>query len=298
MSYHNPVLLSECIEGLNIKADGIYVDVTYGGGGHSKEILKHLTTGKLYAFDQDDDAFANKVDDERLVLIKQNFKYMKNFLKMYNALPVDGILADLGVSSHQFDSGERGFSTRFDGELDMRMDQAATVTAADIVNTYDEQKLVSVFSMYGEVENSKRLAACIVKERSASKIETTQQFKTAILSVTPKIKEHQYLAKVFQALRIAVNNELEVLKDLLKQCFEVLAPGGRMVVISYHSLEDRLVKNYIKSGNFEGVIEQDFFGNKLVDFKAVNRQIITPSAEELSSNNRSRSAKLRIAEKL
>jgi 16S rRNA (cytosine1402-N4)-methyltransferase len=296
--YHNPVLLKESVEGLNIKSDGIYVDVTYGGGGHSREILKHLTTGKLYAFDQDDDAFANKAEDEKLVLIKQNFKYMKNFLKMYNALPVDGILADLGVSSHQFDEGTRGFSTRFEGKLDMRMDKSGALTAADIVNTYDEQALVNMFSTYGEVENSKRLAACIVKERASKKINTTEEFKQAIISCIPKMREQQYLAKVFQALRIAVNSELDVLKELLKQSLEVLKPGGRLSVISYHSLEDRLVKNFIKSGNFEGKVEQDFYGNKLVDFKAINRQLITPSEEELKLNNRSRSAKLRIAEKL
>jgi 16S rRNA (cytosine1402-N4)-methyltransferase len=296
--YHNPVLLNESVEGLNIKGNGIYVDVTYGGGGHSREILKHLTTGKLYAFDQDDDAFANKVEDEKLVLIKQNFKYMKNFLKMYNALPVDGILADLGVSSHQFDEGTRGFSTRFEGKLDMRMDKSGALTAADIVNTYEEQALVNMFSTYGEVENSKRLAACIVKERASKKINTTEEFKQAIITCIPKMREQQYLAKVFQALRIAVNSELDVLKELLKQSLEVLKPGGRLSVISYHSLEDRLVKNFIKSGNFEGKVEQDFYGNKLVDFKAINRQLITPSEEELKLNNRSRSAKLRIAEKL
>lgn len=296
--YHNPVLLRESVDGLNIKEDGIYVDVTFGGGGHSKEILKHLTTGKLYAFDQDDDAFVNKVDDEKLILIKQNFKYMKNFLKMYNAIPVDGILADLGVSSHQFDEGERGFSTRYDGVLDMRMDKSSKVTAAEIINTYDEQALVNMFSTYGEVENSKRLAACIVKERAVKKIKTTQDLKQAIVSCTPKMKEQQYLAKVFQALRIAVNNELDVLKDLLNQSLEVLKPGGRLSVISYHSLEDRLVKNFIKANNFEGIVKQDFFGNKLVHFKAINRQLITPSEEELKVNNRSRSAKLRIAEKL
>jgi 16S rRNA (cytosine1402-N4)-methyltransferase len=290
--------LKESVAGLNIKEDGIYVDVTYGGGGHSKEIVKHLTTGRLYAFDQDDDAFVNKIEDEKLILIKQNFKYMKNFLKMYNALPVDGILADLGVSSHQFDEGTRGFSTRFEGNLDMRMDASSKETAADIINNYDEQALVNIFSSYGEVENSKRLAACIVKERLVKKIVSTQDFKQAIISCTPKIKEQQYLAKVFQALRIAVNNELEVLKELLKQSLEVLKPGGRLSVISYHSLEDRLVKNFIKAGNFDGNVEQDFYGNKLVSFKAINRQLITPSEEELKSNSRSRSAKLRIAEKL
>ena len=296
--YHNPVLLKESVEGLNIKSDGLYVDVTYGGGGHSREILKHLTTGKLYAFDQDDDAFANRITDEKLILIKQNFRYMKNFLKMYNALPVDGILADLGVSSHQFDEGTRGFSTRFEGVLDMRMDQSGKETAADIINHYEEQALIKIFSEYGEVENSKRLAACIVKERAVKPIKTTEELKQAIISCTPKMKPQQYLAKVFQALRIAVNRELDVLQEFLMQCTEVLKPGGRLAVISYHSLEDRLVKNFIRSGNFEGKVEQDFYGNKLVNFKAVNRQIITPSEAELIDNSRSRSAKLRIAEKL
>ncbi|MFN7846084.1 MAG: 16S rRNA (cytosine(1402)-N(4))-methyltransferase RsmH [Bacteroidota bacterium] len=296
--YHNPVLLKESVEGLNIKSDGLYVDVTYGGGGHSREILKHLTTGKLYAFDQDDDAFANRITDEKLILIKQNFRYMKNFLKMYNALPVDGILADLGVSSHQFDEGTRGFSTRFEGVLDMRMDQSGKETAADIINHYEEQALIKIFSEYGEVENSKRLAACIVKERAVKPIKTTEELKQAIISCTPKMKPQQYLAKVFQALRIAVNRELDVLQEFLMQCTEVLKPGGRLAVISYHSLEDRLVKNFIRSGNFEGKVEQDFYGNKLVNFKAVNRQIITPGEAELIDNSRSRSAKLRIAEKL
>jgi len=296
--YHNPVLLKESVEGLNIKSDGLYVDVTYGGGGHSREILKHLTTGKLYAFDQDDDAFTNRIIDEKLILIKQNFRYMKNFLKMYNALPVDGILADLGVSSHQFDEGTRGFSTRFEGVLDMRMDQSGKETAADIINHYEEQALIKIFSEYGEVENSKRLAACIVKERAVKPIKTTEELKQAIISCTPKMKPQQYLAKVFQALRIAVNRELDVLQEFLMQCTEVLKPGGRLAVISYHSLEDRLVKNFIRSGNFEGKVEQDFYGNKLVNFKAVNRQIITPSEAELTDNSRSRSAKLRIAEKL
>ena len=296
--YHNPVLLKESEEGLNIKSDGLYVDVTYGGGGHSREILKHLTTGKLYAFDQDDDAFANRITDEKLILIKQNFRYMKNFLKMYNALPVDGILADLGVSSHQFDEGTRGFSTRFEGVLDMRMDQSGKETAADIINHYEEQALIKIFSEYGEVENSKRLAACIVKERAVKPIKTTEELKQAIISCTPKMKPQQYLAKVFQALRIAVNRELDVLQEFLMQCTEILKPGGRLAVISYHSLEDRLVKNFIRSGNFEGKVEQDFYGNKLVNFKAVNRQIITPSEAELTDNSRSRSAKLRIAEKL
>ncbi len=296
--YHNPVLLMESMNGLNIKANGTYVDVTYGGGGHAAAILEQLTTGKLYAFDQDEDAHRNKINDEKLVLIKQNFRYMKNFLKMYNAVPVDGILADLGVSSHQFNEASRGFSTRFEGALDMRMDKHATLTAAEIINTYEEVDLAKLFRNFGEVDNSRKLAACIIEAREKKPLNTIQQFKEAIARCIPKFKEQQYLAKVFQALRIAVNMELEALKDLLTQSFEVLKPGGRLVVISYHSLEDRLVKNFIKSGNFEGHIEQDFYGNKIVGFKTINRHIITPNEEEIINNNRARSAKLRIAEKI
>lgn len=296
--YHNPVLLMESVDGLNIEPTANYVDVTYGGGGHSKEILSRLTTGKLYAFDQDDEAIKNKIDDDKLVLIKQNFRNMKSSLMMHDALPVKGILADLGVSSHQFDEGTRGFSIRFDGALDMRMDTSTDMTAATIVNDYAEAALVKIFSMYGEVENSKKLAATIVKARAEKAINTTLEFKRAINHCLPRGKENQYLAKVFQALRIEVNNELDTLKDLLTQSDEVLAKGGRLCVISYHSLEDRLTKNFIKSGNFEGKIEQDFFGNKLVNFKQINKQLITPSENELEVNTRSRSAKLRIAEKL
>lgn len=296
--YHKPVLLHESIAGLNIKGEGIYVDVTYGGGGHSKEILKHLTTGCLFAFDQDDEAIANKVEDKKLVLIKQNFKYMKNFLRVHNALPVDGILADLGVSSHQFDTGERGFSTRFEGTLDMRMDRANKLTAAEVLNTYEESELIQIFKNYGEVENSRKLVSAIIVARQQKKIKTISEFKQAIQTCIPRGKEHQYLAKVFQALRIVVNNELEVLKDLLIQSREVLKPGGRLVVISYHSLEDRLVKNFMKSGNFEGKVQQDFYGNKLVDFRVITRQVITAGEEELLENSRARSAKLRIAEKV
>lgn len=298
MSYHNPVLLKECIEGLNINPAGIYVDVTFGGGGHSREIIKHLTTGKLFAFDQDEDAVKNKIEDERFILIKQNFKYMKNYLKMHNAIPVDGILADLGVSSHQFDEAERGFSTRFNAGLDMRMDRNSKLTAAIILNTYEESSLVRIFSEYGEVENSKKLARTIVAERKEKKIEATQDLKDVISSCIKKGKENQYLAQVFQALRIEVNKELDVLKDLLTQSAEILKKDGRLVVIAYQSLEDRLVKNFIRDGKFEGDAEKDFFGNRIVPFKAINKKPLVPSEQEINENNRSRSAKLRIAEKI
>lgn len=298
MEYHKPVLLKECIDGLNINPSGIYVDVTYGGGGHSKEILKHLTTGRLYAFDQDEDAGKNKVNDDRLTLIPQNFKYLKNFLKMYGAIPVDGILADLGVSSHQFDEAERGFSIRFDAELDMRMDRKSKLTAAKVLNTYSEEDLKRVFKTYGEVENSGRLAFVIAQARSENEIKTSEQLKRIIEKCVKKGRENKYYAQVFQALRIEVNNEVEVLKDLLLQSIEVLKPGGRLVVISYHSLEDRLVKNIIRSGKFEGEVEKDFFGNKLAPLEAITRKAIVPTLEELEENSRARSAKLRIAEKV
>ncbi|MES2591430.1 MAG: 16S rRNA (cytosine(1402)-N(4))-methyltransferase RsmH [Bacteroidota bacterium] len=298
MGYHQPVLLKECIEGLNINPAGIYVDVTYGGGGHSREILKHLTTGKLYAFDQDEDAVRNKIDDDRLVLIKQNFRYLKNFLKMYNALPIDGLLADLGVSSHQFDEADRGFSTRFEAKLDMRMDQSSKLTAADILNTYTEEELKRIFKLYGEVDNAGRLAYVIFQAQKDKKIETLSDLKSTIEKCVKRGRENQYYAQVFQALRIEVNKELDVLKDLLMQSMEVLKPGGRLVVISYQSLEDRLVKNIIRSGKFEGEVEKDFFGNQLTPFTAITRKPIIPSDAEISENNRARSAKLRIAEKV
>jgi len=297
MKYHQPVLLKECIDGLNINPNGIYVDVTFGGGGHSREILKHLTTGKLYAFDQDEDAAKNNIDDERFILIKQNFRYLKNFLKMYNALPIDGLLADLGVSSHQFDEAERGFSTRFDARLDMRMDRNSKVTAADILNTYSEDELKRIFKLYGEVDNAGRLAYQIFHLRKEKQIETVNDLKAAVEKCLKRGRENQYYAQVFQALRIEVNKELDVLKDLLMQCSEVLKPGGRLVVISYQSLEDRLVKNIIRSGKFEGEVEKDFFGNQLTPFKAITRKPIVPSNEEIAENSRARSAKLRIAEK-
>lgn len=297
MEYHNPVLLKECIEGLNINPKGIYVDVTFGGGGHSREILKHLTTGKLYAFDQDEDAVKNIIDDERFVLIRQNFRYLKNFLKMYNALPVDGVLADLGVSSHQFDQADRGFSTRFEAKLDMRMDRNDKLTAADILNTYSEEDLKRIFKLYGEIDNAGRLAYAVFHARKEKQIETVNDLKVAIEKCVRRGRENQYFAQVFQALRIEVNKELDVLQELLTQSLEVLKPGGRLVVIAYHSLEDRLVKNIMRSGKFEGEIDKDFFGNQLTPFKQITRKPIVPTEKENEENSRARSAKLRIAEK-
>ncbi len=297
MHYHNPVLLKECIDGLNINPEGVYVDVTFGGGGHSREILKQLTTGKLYAFDQDDDAVKNSIDDDRFVLIKQNFRYLKNFLKMYDTLPIDGLLADLGVSSHQFDEAERGFSIRFDAKLDMRMDQNAKQTAAEVLNTYSEEDLKRIFRLYGEVENAGYLASMIFHNRKDKQIETVNDLKTMIVKCVKRGRENQYYAQVFQALRIEVNKELDVLQDLLMQSLEVLKPGGRLVVISYHSLEDRLVKNIMRSGKFEGDVEKDFYGNPLTPFTQITRKPIVPSEKENEENSRARSAKLRIAEK-
>ncbi len=299
MSYHNPVMLNESVDGLEIKKDGIYVDVTYGGGGHSKEILKRLgEKGRLIAFDQDADVEGNVVKDERLVMVPQNFKYLKNYLKMYGITQIDGLLADLGVSSHQFDIGERGFSIRFDGPLDMRMSKSNLVTAAKIVNEYSEEDLVRLFREYGEINNAKKLVFEIVSKRMGSKFKTTTDLIEVAEKLVPGKMKNKYLAQVFQALRIEVNNELSVLKELLVQSKEVLKPSGRLVVITYHSLEDRLVKNFLKKGSFSGELEKDFFGNQLVDFKLVTRKPMTPSNEELKLNNRARSAKLRIAEKL
>jgi 16S rRNA (cytosine1402-N4)-methyltransferase len=297
-SYHNPVLLNDCMEGLNIHPDGVYVDVTFGGGGHSREILKRLgNSGRLIAFDQDADATQNAIDDPRFTLVQQNFRYMKNFLKLYKALPVDGILADLGVSSHQFDVPDRGFSTRFEADLDMRMDTGAELTAAGILNEYPERDLANLFRSYGEVQNAGKLAFIIVRERVKQKITRVTEFKQAIASCIPRGKENQYLAQVFQALRIEVNNELDVLKEFLMQSVDVLKGNGRLVVISYHSLEDRLVKNYINKGKFEGEAEKDFFGNVLKPLDAINKKLIVPGADEIQINNRARSAKLRVAEK-
>lgn len=299
MSYHNPVMLHESVDGLDIKKDGIYVDVTYGGGGHSKEILKRLgDKGRLIAFDQDADVEANVVKDERLVLVPQNFRYLKNYLKMYGIQQIDGLLADLGVSSHQFDVGERGFSIRFDGPLDMRMSKSNLVTAAKIVNEYSEEDLVRLFREYGEINNAKKLVFEIVSKRMGSKFKTTTDLIEVAEKLVPGKMKNKYLAQVFQALRIEVNSELDVLKDLLMQSKEVIKPSGRLVVITYHSLEDRLVKNFLKNGSFSGELEKDFFGNQLVDFKLITRKPVTPSNEELQLNNRARSAKLRIAERV
>jgi len=292
-------MLNESVDGLDIKKDGIYVDVTYGGGGHSKEILKRLRDkGRLIAFDQDADVEANVVKDERLVLVPQNFRYLKNYLKMYGIQQIDGLLADLGVSSHQFDVGERGFSIRFDGPLDMRMSKSNLVTAAKIVNEYSEEDLVRLFREYGEINNAKKLVFEIVSKRMGSKFKTTTDLIEVAEKLVPGKMKNKYLAQVFQALRIEVNSELDVLKDLLMQSKEVIKPSGRLVVITYHSLEDRLVKNFLKNGSFSGELEKDFFGNQLVDFKLITRKPVTPSNEELQLNNRARSAKLRIAERV
>lgn len=296
--YHTPVMLKESIEGLAIKPDGIYVDATYGGGGHAHEILNHLTTGRLIAFDQDEDALSNKPEDERCMLIHQNFRYMKNFLRLYKAMPVDGILADLGISSHQIDVPERGFSIRYDTDLDLRMDQKKSLSAKYVLNTYSFERLREIFSTYGELNNARAIASLIVKGRQEQEIVTVNQFRNILTSCTPRGKENQFFARIFQALRIEVNDELEVLKELLKQSNELLKPGGRLVVIAYHSLEDRLVKNFMKTGNFEGTLEKDFYGNVIQPLLPLTRKPIEPSEEEVEKNNRSRSAKLRIAEKL
>lgn len=296
--YHVPVLLNESIEGLNIQKDGDYVDVTFGGGGHSRVILKNLDKGRLFGFDQDEDAAANAFDDERFIFIRHNFKYIRNFLRYKEVDQVDGILADLGVSSHDFDVAERGFSFRFSGDLDMRMNRNSSRTAAEIVNTMDEASLIRIFKDYGEVENARRLVRQILAARQLKPIRTIDEFKTAIEPCVPKRTETKYLAKVFQALRIETNGELDVLKDFLEQSVALLKPGGRLVVITYHSLEDRLVKNFIRTGNFEGKQEKDFFGNVTSSLQAVNRKVIVPTEEEIERNPRARSAKLRIAEKI
>ncbi|MCT4672258.1 MAG: 16S rRNA (cytosine(1402)-N(4))-methyltransferase RsmH [Prolixibacteraceae bacterium] len=295
--YHIPVLLNECIEGLNLKEGGIYVDVTFGGGGHSREILKQLVGGKLVGFDQDIDAKANVPNDDRFIFVNHNFKYIQNFLAYHGIDKVDGILADLGVSSHEFDVAERGFSFRFDGQLDMRMNQSAKLSAAEIVNNYSEEELATLFWKYGEVKNSRKLARIIVEKREDSPIDTIQKFKELVKPCTPKAIEHKYLAKVFQALRIEVNQEMEVLEELLNASTSVLKPGGRLVVMTYHSLEDRIVKNMIREGKTDGKAEKDFYGRTSTPFKAINRKVILPTEEEQKRNPRSRSAKLRIAER-
>lgn len=295
MEYHNAVLLKESVDGLNIKPDGVYVDVTFGGGGHSKEILSRLgAEGKLFAFDQDEDAQRNSIDDPRFTLIPQNFRFIKRYLRFYGVKKVDGVLADLGVSSHQFDEAERGFSTRFDAELDMRMNQSVGLSAFDVVNNYDEEQISNVLFQYGELRNARAIAKKIIEKRSEGAIKTSFQLKEVLEQFIPKAKEHKVLAQIFQGIRIEVNQEIEVLKEFLLQIPEILNEDGRLSVISYHSLEDRLVKRFIRDGMFEGQPEKDFFGNIKVPMKKVGKLII-PSSEEIKENNRARSAKLRIA---
>lgn len=297
MEYHNAVLLSESVDGLNIQPNGIYVDVTFGGGGHSREILDRLgKEGKLFAFDQDPDAQRNEIDDERFVLIPENFRYIKRFLRFYGLKKVDGILADLGVSSHQFDEAERGFSTRFDAKLDMRMNQKDGLSAYKIVNFYDEEKLGNILFNYGELRNAKAIASKIVSAREENKITTSFQLKEVLKQFLPPAKEHKILAQIFQAIRIEVNQELEVLKEFLLQIPDLLTDQGRLSVISYHSLEDRLVKRFIQNGLFEGEPEKDFYGNVELPLKKVGK-LIVPDLLEIKKNNRARSAKLRIAVK-
>ena len=296
--YHIPALLSQTMDGLNINPEGTYVDVTFGGGGHSREILSHLSSkGKLIGFDQDEDALKNAIDDPRFIFVRSNFRYLTNFLKYHNVEQVDGILADLGVSFHHFDESDRGFSFRFEGALDMRMNTKSPVTAASIINTYEEEKLANVFYLYGELHNSRRIASTIVKARQSQPIALIQEFVDILKPHFSREKEKKDMARVFQALRIEVKKEMIVLQELLTQSVNVLKPGGRLVVLTYHSLEDRLVKNFFRSGNFEGELEKDFYGNVLAPLKPVNTKVIVASDEEVARNPRARSAKLRIAEK-
>ena len=297
MTYHNPVMLQESIDALQIKEDGNYADVTFGGGGHSREILSRMGKGKLIAFDQDDDASAHIIDDDRFIFVPANFRYLKNYCRINNLLTLNGVLADLGVSSHQFDEAGRGFSTRFNAELDMRMDQDQELKAAHVLNTYSAAALQDLFSRYGEVTNAAGLAQTIIIGRLQEPILHTQQFKDLIKPLVHRGKENQYYAQVFQALRIEVNKELEALEELLLQSTEMLVTGGRLVVISYHSLEDRLIKNFFAKGKFKGEVEKDLFGNELKPYTSVFRKAQMPAAAELEENNRSRSAKLRAGEK-
>lgn len=296
--YHIPVLLQESIQGMNLRPGGIYADMTFGGGGHSKEILRQMDAeSRLFSFDQDEDAERNIVDDSRFTFVRSNFRYLHNFLRYYGVDKVDAILADLGVSSHHFDDSERGFSFRFDGSLDMRMNKRAGMTASEIINTYDEEQLANLFYLYGELKNSRKLANVLVKARSVKSIVTIGDFLEIVKPLYGKEREKKELAKVFQALRIEVNQEMEALKEMLYAATEALKPGGRLVIITYHSLEDRMVKNIMKTGNIEGKAEKDFFGNIQTPFKLVNNKVIVPTDEEIQRNPRSRSAKLRIAEK-
>ncbi|MFP5470070.1 MAG: 16S rRNA (cytosine(1402)-N(4))-methyltransferase RsmH [Bacteroidia bacterium] len=298
-AYHIPVLLHDAVQGLAINPNGVYIDVTFGGGGHSKEILKHLDKGTLIAFDQDEDAQQNLIDDERFLFVPNNFSYLKNFLKLHGYSQVDGILADLGVSSHQFDVSERGFTIRTDAPLDMRMNQSGELSAHKVVNEYSVNDLTKIFREYADLPNARKIAFAIDKKRTETPINSTQELMNTIQYLGGGAKKsNQFFARVFQALRIEVNQEMEVLKTFLTQAQECLKPKGRLVVIAYHSLEDRLVKNFIRKGKFEGEVEKDFYGNPQVNFKEITRKPIVPSEKEIELNNRARSAKLRIAEKL
>jgi 16S rRNA (cytosine1402-N4)-methyltransferase len=298
MSYHHPVLLEESVAALEVEKGGIFVDATFGGGGHTSEILRRMPSGRLIVFDQDSDVIANLPKDERLIFVNDNFRYLKNFLRFYESIPVDGILADLGVSSYQIDEPTKGFSTRWEGFLDMRMDKRKKLTAAQIINEYPELELHRIFKNYGELSQAHRMVSMIDKQRKLTPIETTLQLRDAIKPLAPKGAENKFFAQVFQALRIEVNDELGALKDFLMQSIEVLRPGGRIAIISYHSLEDRLVKNFFKTGNFEGEVQQDLFGNVKSPLRPINKKPIEPSAMEIANNPRARSAKLRIAERL
>lgn len=296
--YHVPVMLAECMDALAIKEGGVYVDVTFGGGGHSRELLSRLgVNGRLIAFDQDPDAVRNAIDDPRFTLVQHNFRFLRNNLRLLGVMKVDGILADLGVSSHQFDSAERGFSIRYDADLDMRMDRVGDVDAKKVLNSYAEEDLHRIFGMYGEIQNAKTLAKTIVTARLTTPIDTVEQLKEVVKKHVPRGKENKYHAQLFQALRIEVNKELEALQEFLEQTVQVLKSEGRLVVMSYHSLEDRLVKNFMQKGKFKGEVEKDFFGNEIKPFKVVSRKAIVAGEEELQLNNRSRSAKLRVAER-
>ena len=297
--YHIPALLYESVDGLDIKPNGTYIDVTFGGGGHSKEILSRLgKDGRLFGFDQDEDAYKNVIHDDRFVFVRSNFRYLNNFLQYYQVQKVDGILADLGVSSHHFDDEERGFSFRFDSQLDMRMNRSAKQTAADILNSYDEEQLSNLFYLYGELRMARKIASAIVFARQKKPIETVNEFLEIMERFAMRDKEKKVLAQAFQALRIEVNQELDALTEMLHQSVDCLAVGGRLSVISYHSLEDRIVKNIFRSGNIDGKVKKDFYGNPLTELKVINRKVIIPSEEEQKNNPRSRSAKLRVAEKI
>ena len=298
MTYHNPVLLKESVEGLRIDPEGVYADLTFGGGGHSREILERLSGGRLIAFDQDPQAAENSIDDTRFTFVNGNFRYLTQFLRYHNALPVDGILADLGVSSHQIDSAQRGFSTRSDAPLDMRMDTELPQSAATLLQSVQEDELEAILRNYGEVSGSRRVARAIISFRDRYSIDTTFKLKEAVSSFVPARFENKFMAKLFQAIRIAVNDEIAALREMLLQCHDVLKPGGRLVVISYHSIEDRLVKHFMRTGNFEDRKETDFFGKSNTPFRVITRKAVTPSQDELAVNSRARSARLRIGEKL